>query len=78
MAALSLCSGKDVHGLVFSGKRSVMKSHGIGLVLVFILAFVFVLVFLLTSVLVLVIVSASVLVLMLALAKVLMQVLAER
>ena len=54
MAALSLCSGKDVHGLVFSGKRSVMKSHGIGLVLVFILAFVFVLVFLLTSVLVLV------------------------
>ena len=30
MAALSLCSGKDVHGLVFSGKRSLMKSHGIG------------------------------------------------
>ena len=26
VAALSLCSGKDVHGLVFSGKRSVIKS----------------------------------------------------
>ena len=40
VAALSLCSGKDVHGLVFSGKRSAMKSC-LAAVLVFILELVF-------------------------------------
>ena len=40
VAALSLCSGKDVHGLVFSGKRSAMKSC-LAAALVFILELVF-------------------------------------
>ena len=31
VAALSLCSGKDVHGLVFSGKRSAIKSLVLGI-----------------------------------------------